>query len=134
MDDHTLTALSPWSVGSIVSSSSSTAGVLPLFMHGQFLRTWTSRKFCFISDYLFSRCCMDVMLWIQVVSLLGCEARSLLAQPPEACLHPQSPVLMHTYCALSLFWVLSRTDEALLRRVEAVPGMSLCDWIYGLWL
>ena len=87
-----------------------------------------------MSDYLFSRCCMDVILWIQVVSLMGGEAPSLLAQPPEACLHPQSPVLMHTYCALSLFWVLSGTDEALLRRVEAVLGVSLCDWTYGLCL
>ena len=70
-----------------------------------------------MSDYLFSECCMDVMLWIQAVSLMGCEARSLLAQPPEACLHPQSPVLMHTYCALSLLWVLSGTDGTLLHRV-----------------
>lgn len=62
-----------------------------MFMREQFLRICTSRKFCFISNYLFSGCCMNAMLWIQVVPLMGCEAGSPLARSPEACVTPTVP-------------------------------------------
>lgn len=55
---------------------------------------------------------MRFMLLIQVISLLGCEPGSPLALSPQVYLLWQSPVLLNTYCLLSLFQVANRTASS----------------------